>query len=101
MEKDTCEYNYIHEYNYIDEYDEETGLPIDKSYLEADLPDFLAKPIEQLKKSWVKHDNGEFSDWDMDYCDVQSSINIAETENIITSEQAWYLREKYLRIQRP
>lgn len=76
------------------------GLPLDKSYLEADLPDLLNELIEKIKKSWEKHDKGELSDWDMDYCELQSEINVAEVENMITSNQAWYLREKYLRIER-
>ncbi len=84
----------------MDDIDEITGLPKDKSYLECNLPPFLEKTIEQMKEAWIKYDNGEYSTWDSDYCELQSNINIAETGQAITSEQAWYLREKYLRIQR-
>ena len=35
-------------------------------------------------------------DWDCDWCELNSNINIFEVEGIISSEQAWYLREKYL-----
>lgn len=84
----------------MNRYNETTGLPIDKDYLECDLPPFLTKSIEQMKAAWQKHDNGEPSDWDCDYCELQSNINIAEVEQIITHEQAWFLREKYLRIKR-
>lgn len=82
----------------MNEYDEATGLPIDKSYLECNLPDLLIESIERMKIAWEKYDNGERSDWDCDYCELQSNINIAEVEQLISSEQAWYLREKYLRM---
>lgn len=84
----------------MNEYDETTGLPLDKNYLECNLPPLLTDSIERLQKSWLKHDKGEISTWDDDYCELQSNINICETGNIITTEQAWYLREKYLRISR-
>ena len=38
--------------------------------------------------------------WDCDYCSLQSDINNAEVNRIISPEQAWYLREKYLRMER-
>lgn len=82
-------------------YDSDTGLPIDSSYLECGLPPFLQESIEQMKAAWDKLDRGEeYLRWDCDYCELQSNINVAEVERIINSEQAWYLREKYLRIKR-
>ena len=83
----------------MNEYDEVTGLPIDESYLECGLPKYLSKAIEQMKASWEKDDNGEPSDWGDDFCELQSCINMAEVEQIITSRQADYLRTKYLRIK--
>ena len=54
-----------------------------------------------MKKAWARLDKGEkYLRWDCDYCNLQSDINIAEVESLISSEQACYLREKYLRIQR-
>lgn len=85
----------------MNEYDETTGLPIDKSYLECNLPPFLTKSIERMKIVWEKFDTDQRpSDWDCDYCELQSNINVAEVEQIITPEQAWYLREKYLGIRK-
>lgn len=66
--------------------------------MERNLPPFLIKAIEQIKIAWEKYDAGETSDLDCDYCELQSSINAAEVEHIITSEQAWYLRKKYFQI---
>ncbi len=84
------------------EYDGTTGLPTDKSYLEYNLPPFLNESLTQMKKVWKILDNGgKYNLWDCDYCNLQSDINSAEVNNIITEEQAWYLREKYLRIERP
>ena len=54
-----------------------------------------------MKEAWKKIDNDEeYYHWDIDYCNLQTDINIAEVEQIISSEQAWGLREKYLRIER-
>lgn len=85
-----------------DEYDKKSGRPLDKSYLECGLPGFLQESLEQMKAAWAKWDAGEvYLRWDCDFCNLQSDINSAEVNGIITSEQAWYLREEYLRIERP
>ena len=82
-------------------YNKETGLPIDKSYLECGLPPFLEESLKEMKREWALYDSGKMSmRWDCYYCDLQSSINVAEVESLISEEQAWYLREKYLRIER-
>ncbi|MDC7291132.1 helix-turn-helix transcriptional regulator [Blautia schinkii] len=77
------------------------GLPKDKSYLECGLPGFLQESLNAMKAAWKKVDNGEkYLRIDCDYCNLQSDINSAEVNGIISSDQAWYLREKYLRIER-
>ncbi|MBR5995701.1 MAG: helix-turn-helix transcriptional regulator [Eubacteriaceae bacterium] len=82
-------------------YDNQTGLPKDRSYLERGLPSFLEDSIAVMKSAWEKLDQGEkYLRWDCDYCNLQTDINNAEVNQIITSEQAWYLREKYLRLER-
>ncbi len=78
-----------------------TGLPKDKSYLEHGLPPFLVESIAAMKDAWKKMDRGEpYLSWDCDYCNLQTDINNAEVNQIINPEQAWYLREKYLRLER-
>ena len=78
-----------------------SGLPKDKSYFECGLPVFLQESLEAMKKAWSILDKGEkYLRWDCDYCNLQSDINIAEVGSLISTEQAWYLREKYLRIER-
>ena len=80
--------------------DEKTGKPLDQSYLEYDLPIFLQDSIHQMNESWEKIDAGkEDSIWDCNWCDLQSSINICEVEQLITYEQANFLRKKYLRME--
>lgn len=82
-------------------YDSDTGLPIDKEYLECNLPGYLQKSIDKIKSAWNKVDNGkDYLHLDCDFCELQSDINTAEIGRAISSEQAWYLREKYLRIDR-
>ena len=79
----------------------EKGLPKDKSYLECGLPDFLTESIHAMEEAWQKLDRGQkYLRWDCDYCNLQTDINIAEVEQLISTEQAWYLREKYLRMER-
>ncbi len=73
----------------------------DKNYLECGLPPFLQESIEIMKAAWQKVEQGEeYLHLDCDYCSLQTDINNAEVNNIISAEQAWYLREKYLRIER-
>lgn len=82
-------------------YDGATGLPKDRSYLERGLPPFLVASISTMQEAWEKLDRGEkYLRWDCDYCDLQTDINNAEVNQLINSEQAWYLREKYLRMER-
>ena len=84
-----------------DPYDSQTGLPKDKSYLERGLPPFLTESIDAMKSAWRKLDRGEkYLRWDCDYCNLQTDINNAEVNQVISPEQAWYLREKYLRLER-
>ncbi|MCI9440393.1 MAG: helix-turn-helix transcriptional regulator [Ruminococcus sp.] len=80
---------------------DETGRPKDNSYLECGLPDFLQSSIRAMEDAWRKLDSGiEYLRWDCDYCSLQSDINSAEVNQLISSEQAWFLREKYLRMER-
>jgi len=82
-------------------YDSETGFPKDNSYLECGLPRFLQESIQAMKAAWQKLDCGEeYLRWDCDFCNLQTDINNAEVNQMISSEQAWYLREKYLRLER-
>lgn len=79
---------------------DELGKPIDKTYLECNLPKFLVKSIKALEESWEILDRGERDlHWDLNWCELQSDINYAQFEDLITREQANYLREKYLRME--
>lgn len=83
-------------------YDPETGLPTDPAYLECGLPEFLQTSLNRMKATWERLDAGiKDIRWDCDYCELQSDINVAEVCGLISEEQAWYLRENYLRIERP
>lgn len=85
----------------ISAYDKETGLPTDRSYLECGLPLDLQESVREMEKSWKILDGGEKDyHWDIVWCNLNADINAAEVEQRISSEQAWYLREKYLRIKR-
>ena len=82
-------------------YDRKTGLPQSKKYLECDLPPYLQASIESMSASGKIIDSGENDyHWDMYWSELNADINSAEVEQEISSEQAWYLREKYLRMKR-
>lgn len=81
-------------------FDAETGLPENKEYLECGLPPYLQKSLENMKKSWAIEDSGERDmHWDIYWCDLNADINSAEVDRVISSEQAYYLRQKYLRME--
>ena len=85
----------------LSEEDSGTGKPVDDSYLECGLPGFLQESVQTMIEAWKKLDAGqEYLRWDCDYCSLQSDINSAEVNLLISTEQAWYLREKYLRMER-
>lgn len=82
-------------------YDPKTGLPTDCAYLECGLPPYLRKSVDEMKRAWAAEDSGANDlHFDAYYCNLQADINSAEIEGEISSEQAWYLRETYLRVQR-
>ena len=82
-------------------YNRTTGLPKDDSYLEKGLPDYLQKSIEAMQASWAIIDNGgKDLHWDICWSELNADINSAETEQEISTDQAWYLRRKYLRMEK-
>lgn len=58
----------------------------------------LPKWLEESIDNYLK--NKETTLWDCYYCELQSDINVAEVEGMITSEVAWALREKYLGLKK-
>ncbi len=97
-----CTMEYIMSLDTTDtEYDKETGLPKSKKYLECDLPPYLQKSLENMKQSWKIEDSGKRDlHWDLYWGELNADINSAEIDQTISTEQAWYLREKYLRMKR-
>ena len=84
-----------------DGYNAETGMPTDEAHFECGLPQYLSESLENMKKSWKIVDSGKKDiHWDIYWCDLNADINSAEVENLISIEQAWYLRRKYLRMER-
>ena len=62
-----------------------------REYFERDLPIYVERSIEYYNT--VKDNPLR---WDLGYCDLQSSINCAEVDGHISSEEARLLRKKYL-----
>lgn len=82
-------------------YDEETGLPKSKKYLERGLPPYLQASLGNMIASWEIVGNGKIDyHWDLYWSELNADINSAEVEQEISAEQAWYLRETYLRMKR-
>ena len=83
------------------EYHPDTGMPINEAHYECGLPKDLKNSINNMKKSWEIVDSGKNDiHWDLYCCALNADINYAEVENLISSEQAWYLRSKYLRMKK-
>lgn len=82
-------------------YHGETGLPKDPGYFECGLSNDLKTSIWRMEESWeIENSGGKDYHWDIAWCELNADINAAEVNQEITSEQAWYLREKYLRMKR-
>lgn len=84
----------------MSKYDEETGLPTDKTYLEKGLPSFLQKSLNAVIKCWNNIDPGIYdkeADWRL--MELWADINTAEADQVISHEQANYLREVYVRLE--
>ena len=80
-------------------YDSATGLPEDKTYLEYGLPEYLQISLDNMKKTWKILDSGTRTNtWDLYWCELNADINSAEVDELITHEQADYLRRVYLRM---
>lgn len=72
-----------------------------REYLERGLPPYLQTSIKQMCASWAIEDSGKKDyHWDIAWNELNADINAAESGLEISSEQAWYLREKYLRMKR-
>ena len=80
-------------------YNPATGLPEDKTYLEYGLPEYLQISHDNMKKTWKILDSGTRTNtWDLYWCELNADINSAEVDELITHEQADYLRRVYLRM---
>lgn len=96
-----CTMEFIMSLDADKDYDNETGLPQSKDYLERSLPPYLQSSLENMIASWKVVDSGKKDyHWDMYWSELNADINSAEVEQEISTEQAWYLREKYLRMKR-
>ncbi len=68
--------------------------------IDTSLPPFLQESIKAFIVGKEKYEKGDYHEFDMDYCDLQTDINVCETEQMITSDEAWELRKRYLGLQR-
>lgn len=96
-----CTMEFILSLDVAEDYDRESGLPKHKKYLERGLPAYLQSSLENMIASWKNVDSGKKDyHWDLYWNELNADINSAEVEQEISSEQAWYLRKKYLRMKR-
>ena len=63
------------------------------------LPEYLQISLNNMKKTWKILDSGTRTNtWDLYWCELNADINSAEVDELITHEQADYLRRVYLRM---
>jgi len=80
---------------------DDLGRPADDSYLELAIPDILRDEIRAMEESWARIDAGEDDlYWDIHWDMLQSSVNGLEADGDISSELAWYIRRKHLRLEK-
>ena len=73
------------------------GKPLNKRYLEIGLPQGVQKDIDNYLKAKRTND----SCLDCYWCELYGTINSYQVADLITKEQADYLREKYLGMEMP
>ena len=72
----------------------------EQGWFESNLPEYLQIALMHFKRGQKKLENGEqYNHYDIDFCELQSSINVAQVEQEITDQQASYFRSKYLGIE--
>lgn len=72
---------------------------MDQNWFELNLPEYLQISLDRFKIGQQKIATGEpYWNYDIDFCELQSSINVAQVEQEITDQQATYFRKKYLGI---
>lgn len=65
------------------------------------LPPYLKISLENMIKSWEIEDSGQRDlHWDLCWCELNADINAAEVDGLLTNDEAWFLREKYLRMKK-
>lgn len=61
------------------------------------LPEFLNKSVESYCTGLARVANGEdYLHLDWDWCNLQNDINVAEVEQMISSDTAYLLRKEFL-----
>lgn len=73
------------------------GKPLNKRYLEIELPRDVQKDIDNYLEAKRTND----SCLDCYWCELYGTINSYQVADLITKEQANYLREKYLEMEIP
>lgn len=69
--------------------------------VEDSLPDYLKESLERYRVGLRKYETDpSYTVFDCDFLEFQSDINICESDGTISSEIAWYLRDKYLGLSR-
>ncbi|MBO5495296.1 MAG: hypothetical protein J5964_06215 [Eubacterium sp.] len=71
------------------------------THYESVLPRYLKVSLDKMKKALELMEGGKkYLRYDCDYCELQSDINCAEVDGDISPDHAWYLRSKYLGIDK-
>lgn len=63
-----------------------------KEYYEVNLPPYLQHDLDAMKE-------GKYP-YDCLWCELYGSIDAAYTDGDISEDHAWYLRERYLEMER-
>lgn len=73
-------------------------LPFD---VETSLSDYMKRSLATFKEGYHKYQTDPlYKEFDIDILEFSSDINSSEVNGDISSDTAWYLREKYLGMER-
>lgn len=69
--------------------------------VESSLPESMKRSLATFKRGYLKYKTDPlYKEFDLDILEFSSDINSSEVNGDISSDTAWYLREKYLGMER-
>lgn len=70
---------------------------MDKNFkIDSSYPESLKKTIKMYLEGLEKKKTGKYFEYDLDFCELQTEINLCENAQLITEKETDYLRKELL-----